>query len=93
MMQHRRQMRGPSGLKAKAALSERGDDLYETPESDLVMLTQVRNDNDDDIFWRKLILPEEDRRRLSPDMTGKGGYRWFRSKNVVCSQCESSAME
>lgn len=49
-----------------------------------MMLTQVRNDDDDDIFWRKLILPEEDRRRLSPDMTGKGGYRWFRSKNVVC---------
>jgi hypothetical protein len=46
-----------------------------------VMLTQVRND--DDVFWRKLILPEEDRRRLSPDMTGKGGYRWFRSPNVV----------
>jgi hypothetical protein len=50
-----------------------------------VMLTKVRNDDDDDddIFWRKLILPEEDRRRLFPN-TWKGGYRWFRSENVVC---------
>jgi hypothetical protein len=34
-------------------------------------------------FWRKLILPEEDRRRLmAVDWDGKG-YRWFRSPNVI----------
>jgi hypothetical protein len=48
------------------------------------MLTKIRNDDYEDIFWRKLILPEEDRRRLFPDRIWKGGYRWFRSENVVC---------
>ena len=34
-------------------------------------------------FWRKLILPEEDRRnqRCPPPWTGS--YRWFRSPNIV----------
>lgn len=50
-----------------------------------MMLVHLRdNNNDDSTFWRKLILPEEDRRRLLPDMTWNGGYRWFRSENVVC---------
>jgi hypothetical protein len=49
-----------------------------------MMLTKVQHDDDDDIFWQKLILPEEDRRRSFPDMTWTGGYRWFRSENVVC---------
>jgi hypothetical protein len=35
----------------------------------------------DDQFWRRLILPEEDRRRLGVVWTGS--YRWFRSANVV----------
>jgi hypothetical protein len=39
---------------------------------------------DDDRFWQKLILPEEDRRRLYPGEPWKGGYRWFRSPNIVC---------
>jgi hypothetical protein len=30
-------------------------------------------------FWRKMILPEEDR----DGVKWKGGYRWFRSPNVV----------
>jgi hypothetical protein len=42
--------------------------------------TQRQDANDD--FWRKLILPEEDRRRLFPTMTTTG-YRWFRSPNVI----------
>jgi len=43
----------------------------------------ISQKQDDDQFWRKLILPEEDRLRLYPDMPWKGGYRWFRSPNVV----------
>jgi hypothetical protein len=39
--------------------------------------------HDDDQFWQKLILPEEDHLRLNPDHVWKGGYRWFRSPNVV----------
>jgi hypothetical protein len=38
---------------------------------------------DADAFWRKLILPEEDRRRLHPDQKWTVGYRWFRSPNVI----------
>ena len=49
-----------------------------------MMLTKVQDDNDDDTFWQRLILPEEDRRHLFPDMTWTGSYRWFRSENVVC---------
>src|SRR5213075_1194462 len=33
---------------------------------------------DEDAFWRKLILPQEDRRT---PWEGKG-YRWFRSSNI-----------
>ena len=49
-----------------------------------MVLTKVQDDDDNDVFWQKLILPEEDRRRLFPDLTWAGGYRWFRSENVVC---------
>jgi hypothetical protein len=48
------------------------------------MSAQARNNDDDGLFWRKLILPQEERRRLFPDAPWKGGYRWFRSENVVC---------
>jgi hypothetical protein len=34
---------------------------------------------DEHAFWRKLILPQEDRRT---PWEGKG-YRWFRSPNIV----------
>ena len=34
---------------------------------------------DEDTFWRKLILPQEDR---GTPWEGKG-YRWFRSPNVI----------
>jgi hypothetical protein len=39
----------------------------------------------DEAFWRKMILPEEDR---LASLVGTGwtgvGYRWFKSENVVC---------
>ena len=34
-------------------------------------------------FARSILLPEEDRRILSP-IPWQGGYRWFRSSNVIC---------
>jgi hypothetical protein len=34
---------------------------------------------DEGAFWRKLILPQEDRR--TP--WARKGYRWFRSPNVI----------
>jgi hypothetical protein len=33
-------------------------------------------------FARQLLLPEEDRIALGIPWTG--GYRWFRSSNVIC---------
>jgi hypothetical protein len=47
------------------------------------MLT-AEDDPEDEMFMRQLVLPEEDRLRLYPTMKGPaGGYRWFRSPNVV----------
>ena len=40
-------------------------------------------DDDDEAFMRSLIRPEEDRRRLYPTVPWEGGFRWFRSPNVV----------
>jgi hypothetical protein len=34
-------------------------------------------------FVRKILLPEEDRARLT-GARWEGGYRWFRSPNVIC---------
>jgi len=42
-----------------------------------------RTENENDAFWQKLTLPEEDRCRLHPTMAWTGSYRWFRSKNVI----------
>jgi hypothetical protein len=38
---------------------------------------------DDEAFLRRLIFPEEDRHRFTAT-PWRGGYRWFRSPNVVC---------
>jgi hypothetical protein len=38
---------------------------------------------DDEAFLRRLIFPEEDR-HLFTTAPWRGGYRWFRSPNVVC---------
>jgi hypothetical protein len=45
-------------------------------------LTQMRDDNDE-TFWQRLVLPEEERQCLFPETARRGGYRWFRSPNVV----------
>jgi hypothetical protein len=37
---------------------------------------------EDENFLRSLVLPEEDRRRYG--IPWSGGYRWFRSLNVIC---------
>jgi hypothetical protein len=39
----------------------------------------IENTEDDEAFLRSLIRPEEDRRRLHPELPWRGGYRWFRS--------------
>jgi hypothetical protein len=37
----------------------------------------------DEAFYRRLILPEEDRAECTA-LQLKRSYRWFRSENVVC---------
>jgi hypothetical protein len=44
---------------------------------------QIQDDDDaDDAFLRSLMLPEEDRRLLTAT-PWTGGFRWFRTTNVV----------
>jgi hypothetical protein len=48
------------------------------------MLTRRNDDDeDDDMFLRRLIPCEEDRRQLYPTAVWTGGYRWFRSSNII----------
>lgn len=42
-----------------------------------------RETDTDEAFLRQLVLPEEDRLRLHPTIPWTGGFRWFRSPNVV----------
>jgi hypothetical protein len=39
--------------------------------------------DEDDVFLQQLVLSEEDRKRLYPTTKWTGGYRWFRSDNVI----------
>jgi hypothetical protein len=43
----------------------------------------TNNDEEDEAFLRSLVRPEEDRRLLYPTMPWTGGWRWFRSENVI----------
>jgi hypothetical protein len=42
-----------------------------------------RETDTDEAFLRQLVLPEEDRLRLHPTVRWTGGFRWFRSPNVL----------
>jgi hypothetical protein len=48
-----------------------------------MMAASYQEEDNDDLLLRSLILCEEDRRRLFPTMKYTGGYRWFRSPNIV----------
>jgi hypothetical protein len=41
------------------------------------------DEKDDEAFLRSIVFPEEDRRRFTT-AAWSGGFRWFRSSNVVC---------
>ena len=47
------------------------------------MCIEAKQDQDaeDESFLRKVVLSEEDRRRYG--VPWSGGYRWFRSPNVI----------
>src|SRR5215469_3028335 len=46
----------------------------------MVLSADQRRVGDSDAFWRKLVLPQEERMRLG--IPWHGGYRWFRSPNA-----------
>ena len=48
-------------------------------------INQLRlgTEEDDEAFLRRIIFPEEDR-HLFTSTPWRGGYRWFRSENIVC---------
>ena len=48
-----------------------------------MLANNSKDEEDDDLLLRRLIPCEEDKRRLFPTMTWTGGYRWFRSPNVI----------
>jgi hypothetical protein len=41
--------------------------------------TSLRSE-EEEAFWRRLVLPEEERRQIRD---WEGSYRWFRSPNVI----------
>jgi hypothetical protein len=45
--------------------------------------TTVSMPDDEDEFWQTWTSPEEDCRAFT-SASWDGGYRWFRSPNVVC---------
>ena len=46
-------------------------------------LTDSQEDDEDEAFLRKVTFCEEDRRRRHPTIPWAGGYRWFKSPNIV----------
>jgi hypothetical protein len=48
--------------------------------------------NPDDL-WQKLVMPEEDKRLYPAAPSRDGGYRWFRSANIVDLQHYRSPSE
>ena len=45
--------------------------------------TTVSTSGEDDEFWKTWTFREEDRRAFT-SAPSCGGYRWFRSPNIVC---------
>jgi hypothetical protein len=44
---------------------------------------QIVEQDEDEAFMHSLTRCEEDRLRLHPGVPWHGGYRWFRSTNVI----------
>jgi hypothetical protein len=45
--------------------------------------TLIRVHSEEEVlFWRRLILPEEEKGFFVPKW--KGGYRWFRDPKILC---------
>ena len=47
------------------------------------MVKEAHQDQSTETFWRRMILPEEERRRQLCPPSWNGSYRWFRSPNIT----------
>jgi hypothetical protein len=47
----------------------------------MMMMIEKKHSPSTEAFYRKLILPEEEKAEPTPS---RCGFRWFRSENVVC---------
>jgi hypothetical protein len=56
------------------------------------MTTDGPSLDDDEAFLRQLIFPEEDRHRFTAT-PWRGGFRWFRSPNVIPLEYYRRAVE
>jgi hypothetical protein len=50
-------------------------------------------EDEDDVWLRQFVLSEEDRRRRHPATRWVGGYRWFKTPNVICLDRYRSPVE
>ena len=57
-----------------------------------MQLSHVEMDEDEELF-RRYCLCEEERLKRYPNMAWSGGYRWFRSANVIALEQYQSAQE
>jgi hypothetical protein len=57
------------------------------------MVNEGCQDRSAESLWRRLVLPEEDRRCQPDPPQWNGSYRWFRSPNVVDLWSYRSAAE
>jgi hypothetical protein len=60
---------------------------------DVVDGSSLSEEDEDDLLLRRVVLCEEDRRRLFPLSVWAGGYRWFRSPNIVDLEVRRKAKE
>jgi hypothetical protein len=47
------------------------------------ILQRVRRYDEEQVWLRQFVIPEEQRRRFT-SMPWRGEYRWFQSPNVIC---------
>ena len=48
-----------------------------------MVVEQHIEEEEDEALMRSLTRCEEDRRRLYPGVAWNGGYRWFKSPNII----------
>ena len=56
-------------------------------------MTRPEPNPNPDTLWQRLVMPEEDRRTYPAAPQWVGGFRWFRSTNVVDLQHYRSPAE